>query len=553
MSHFLRETAQKYILFVFLSLFPNFVLGQSSSLEQFIQKRVREMSLDEKVGQLFIVGFPQKTFDSDLERFLVKNKPGSYLLFKRNVASLEQLKLLTEQLYKVSYRSTRLPPFIAIDQEGGSVSRLPIFPTPPNALAIGKTSSPQIAKEMGFRMGLFLREVGVNMNLAPVLDLADPFQFSFIGARAFGSDPELVGLLGTAYSQGLIDAHVIPTAKHFPGSGDSALDPHVTVVASKKSADELRKVDMRPFVEYSRLGPQSAMMMSHLIYPTLDPESEPASFSRQIASEILRKQIGYTGLVMTDDLQMQGSRKLLRPEKAALKALQSGADIVMLTWSFADQERAIQFVKGAVEKGDLKLEELNQKIERILRAKAFANSYRRNPDLPSLISGNVLASQEYDKLEKSILEANLQQQLAEAQGQSVERRPASVNTRVCAASSNLSFLEQLRQGSTLQVETREYERNHSRKKFLSWLEEQKCEVLIFAVTGKSSAQFVERLPAAKKERMILLNLGAPYLVNSASSYFQLIQLYFNHQDAGKSFARILPDILSQKLAANSHQ
>ena len=171
MLKYIREIL--YILSVSLCIcvFPNFVLATPSpGLEKIIDQKIAAMSVEEKVGQLFIVGFPQKTLTAELQKFITQYKPGSYLLFKRNISSLEQIKALNADLYSASYRSTNLPPLIAIDQEGGAVSRLPISPAQPNALALGQTHSPQLAEDMGYQTGLFLREVGFNMNLAPVLD-----------------------------------------------------------------------------------------------------------------------------------------------------------------------------------------------------------------------------------------------------------------------------------------------------------------------------------------------------------------------------------------------
>ncbi len=411
MCKYIRENIRNLSLTLWILLFPHLVLALPANLNTFIDNKISKMSPEEKVGQLFIVGFPQTHIDPELEKFISRYKPGSYLLFKRNIKSAEQIRALNDSLYRLSFKVAKLPPLIAIDQEGGAVSRLPINPAPPNALAVGQTQSPLMAEEMGLITGKFLREVGFNMNLAPVLDIADPFGASFIGVRSFGSDPQLVKDLGVAYSKGLLKARVVPTAKHFPGSGNLKADPHFKVVENNSSLDSIYKKDLEPYRGYSALGPAAAIMLSHYIYPALDDKKEPASFSKKIIQDILRKELNYKGLVITDDLQMQGSKQLLRPEVAALKALQAGADIVMLTYSFPDQEKAFSFILSSLKKGDLSKVEVDQKLKRILTAKAFANLYRRDPKSPSLFEGKSLSSHDYRELEGTILEKNLKSAL----------------------------------------------------------------------------------------------------------------------------------------------
>ncbi|HWU43163.1 MAG TPA: glycoside hydrolase family 3 protein, partial [Bdellovibrio sp.] len=395
---------------VLVCVFPALVPAQpaqNKTYDKIIDEKISQMTLEEKVGQLFIVGFPQSKIDNKLSQFISKYKPGSFLIFKRNIQSLSQIRTLNSDIYQAAYKATTLPPLIAIDQEGGAVSRLPIDPAQPNAFSIGQTQSPLIAEEMGYQTGLFLREVGFNMNLAPVLDVADPFSTSFIGVRSFGPNPVLVKDLGIAYSKGLLRSRVIPTAKHFPGTGNLKADPHSMIVTNSSPISSLKKIDLVPFEGFASLGENVAVMLSHSIYPALDPSQEPASFSSKISTELLRADLKYSGLVLTDDLQMKGSRELLLPEKAAIKALKAGADIVMLTWSFTEQEKAIRAAREAVRSGEISTEELNTKLRRILTVKGFANVYKKDPSLPSVLIGDNLSSPNYASLEDQILNSNI--------------------------------------------------------------------------------------------------------------------------------------------------
>lgn len=506
------------------------------------------MTLDEKVGQLFIVGFPKTQVDKELETFIRKYKPGSFLLFKRNIKSPEQIRALNEELYKISFQAGRLPPLIAIDQEGGAVSRLPIDPAPPNALAIGQTESPTVAEEMGFATGRFLREVGFNMNLAPVLDIADPFSSSFIGVRSFGANAQLVQDMGVSYSKGLLRARVIPTAKHFPGTGNLLDDPHLKVAENRTPLKELYAKDLLPYRGFSTVGPTSAVMLSHFIYPSLDDSKEPASFSKKIIHDILRKELDFRGLVITDDLQMQGSRQLLRPEAAALKALQAGVDIVMLTYSFADQAKAFSYVKNAIQKDDLAKKSVDEKLKRILTAKAFANLYRRDPRLPTLLQGKSLSSNEYRKLEDSILEKNLKAALVPQvlpAKTTPQRGPASdVSEELCLLSPSKPFLDSFKKATPQAVHTKLLSGSVQNSTVSMWIAKRTCKQILFVVTGPKTASLFYNLPSTVKKKSVVINLGAPKLFVRQKKTLRVLNLYFNHEDSGKKVAEHLEEIFS---------
>lgn len=549
MSKYIREIFRILSISLLILVFPNLVLASSSGpdpLSRVIEQRIKTMTAEEKVGQLFIVGFPQVRIEPELNTFISKYKPGSFLLFKRNIKDLAQIKSLNLELYRTSFRVSRLPPFIAIDQEGGSVSRLPISPAPPNALAIGQTQSPLLAEEMGYQTGLFLREVGFNMNLAPVLDVVDPYSASFIGVRSFGSDPALVKDIGMAYSKGLLKAHVIPTAKHFPGTGSMHQDPHLTIVKNNSSLEDMKKRDLVPFIGFSSLGKYTAVMMSHLIYPGLDKTNEPASFSQAISKGLLRDHLQFQGLVMTDDLQMQGSKQVLRPEAAALKALQAGADIVMLTWSFKDQGKAFDYVLKALQDGRLPADYVDEKLRRILHAKAFANIYKRNPHLPTLLANKHLTSSGYQNLENEVLNQNLRSSLIPrhlpTQNKASPRQPASVE-KVCVASASTDFIESFSSGRRQAMPHLKLENTSTTATIAAWMRSKRCSAFFVAVTGPRTARQISGLQAVDKGKTIVVNLGAPRLFPHNRGYRQVLQLYFNHKDAGKKIAEYTEEIL----------
>lgn len=380
------------VFFCLLISYPQSGQAQPQLRDSF---NVNTMTLDEKVGQLFIIGFPEKSLTPALERFIYANKPGSFILFKRNLSSEEQIKCLNDSLNNLSLRLTAQPPLIAIDQEGGQVSRIKFNPPLPSARAVGAGYTPGVARDIARSIGSRLSQLGINMNLAPVLDVDSITGDSFIGSRSYGSHPLSVAAAGVETAEGLIQSGIIPTAKHFPGLGPEKLDPHQTTITRSFQQSNFGFKELFPFIHYTALGPASAIMISQLSYPQLDPSGAPASFSKIIMNDLLRKSLGYDGLIVTDDLQMKGSALIHRPEEAALTSLLAGADMVMLTWSRSTQAAAIQRTLQAVRYGEFPVSLLDEKVRRILRAKQAITplSQRRGIANTASASEEIIANQ----------------------------------------------------------------------------------------------------------------------------------------------------------------
>lgn len=535
-------------------LFPHLSLADNKNLQDLIDQKLAHMTPEQKIGQLFIIGFPETNLTPELKKFIHQYHPGSFILFKRNISSLSQIRKLNESLYHESFLISSVPPLIAIDQEGGAVSRLPIEPPPPNAFALGQTQSPLLAEEMGYETGMFLREAGFNMNLAPVLDVVNPYAASFIGERSFGSDPQGVGEMGVAISKGMIKAHVIPTAKHFPGTGSVIADPHRSVVESSSSKDLLMKKDVVPFKAYAALGTPVAVMLSHLIYPALDSSRQPASFSSKISTDLLRGDLEYKGLVITDDLQMKATKLILTPEEAALKALKAGADVVMLTWSLQDQAKAFQRLQKALKRKEITMSEVNRKVRRILTAKAFVNSYKQPATLSP--SETVLSSERFSYLENAILEQNLRSHLVPTSlpAKEDERAPASaatLNTQVCVVSPSNEFNDSFKQGISQPVPALQMKAASTAAQVTAWGQKNHCDHYIFAVTGFKTSRLIAALPAATKRKSIVANLASPSLLRNEKPYNKVLQLYFPHKEAGKHIAEHIKELLPEGSVASA--
>jgi beta-N-acetylhexosaminidase len=354
------------------------------------------------IGQILMVGFNEAVATPELIKHLRKIKPGAIILFRRNIQNPKQLEHLINQLQRQVNPYLSAPLLFAIDQEGGSVYRIPVNPKIPSPAALGRSQDPQIVERYGAAIGHLLRRNGISMNLAPVLDLDIKNTDSFIGSRSFGTDPALVAQLGFLFAKGLASAGVVPTGKHFPGLGSVLTDPHEQTPVSDLEWNVDWNRELLPFREFSRLSP-SALMLSHVIYPKLDSQRLPASVSPYIIKSVLRDTLGYQGLVITDDLLMKGITSKLAPSDAALASLNSGADLVMLSWSKQDQLLVYNHLKSSLANNRLDKQELLEKVNRIAKVKSLIG-----------LNGTVAAtstnwqSSEIKILNQELLEKNLE-------------------------------------------------------------------------------------------------------------------------------------------------
>ena len=285
------------------------------------------------LGQLFMAGLPGVTLDDSTRNLIEEFRINNFIYFKRNVESPEQLKKLSDDLHRVCTQNNLGPPLIAIDQEGGSVTRLaPPFTQFPDARVLAQSENPENSlSDYASVCSSELKSIGVNYNLAPVLDVCEAGKEYFMEKRSLGGDPGVVGRLGTHVIR-VMQAHGIAAcAKHFPGLGAAVVDPHLKLPYVAKPEPELRAQDILPFQQAVAAGVAS-IMTSHTIYQHLDPES-PATLSKIILTDLLRNDLGYDGVVITDDLEMGAIEKEGDLGQAALQAFAAGADLLLICQS----------------------------------------------------------------------------------------------------------------------------------------------------------------------------------------------------------------------------
>jgi beta-N-acetylhexosaminidase len=326
---------------------------------------VESLSLEEKVGQLFHVGFDAQTASDRIESLVEEYHVGGVIYFTRNVSSPEQTRALSESLQETS----ETPLFISIDQEGGLVNRLPFFPAVPSPMAVGATGDTEYARSVAEMTATQLRAVGVNLNLAPILDINTNPDNPVIGTRSFGETPETVAAFGTTYLETLQSAGILSCGKHFPGHGDAATDSHMDMPRIDAAGERLREVELVPFVEAIDAG-IGAIMSAHVVFPAVaESDDRPATLSKSVLTGLLREDLGFDGIVLTDDMEMNAIAEDVGVERGAIETIKAGADGVYVCHSFDHQRRAIDAVIDAVESGELPESRIDESVERVLAAK----------------------------------------------------------------------------------------------------------------------------------------------------------------------------------------
>ncbi len=324
-------------------------------------------SLLKKIGQLFIIGFNGKTVSSEIKQMIHTYHIGGVILFNRNIGSPEETLALTSELQREARRAKyEFPLLIGVDQENGVVRRLGAGATIlPGAMTLGATHYPHHAYTIGEITGKELQALGINWNLAPVLDINTNPKNPVIGVRSFGECPGKVARFGKAMMTGMRDVGMITTLKHFPGHGDTHVDSHVNLPIITHDVERLHRVELKPFQVCIEEG-ADVVMTAHVYFPHLEPERNvPATLSRSVITDVLRNKLGYQGVVTTDCLEMDAIAQGMGTEEGALQAIKAGADLVMISHTVNKQIRSIYKIYHAVINGQLSEEEIQHAILRI--------------------------------------------------------------------------------------------------------------------------------------------------------------------------------------------
>ena len=334
------------------------------SPEEKVDKLVANMSDADKVGQLLMIGIHGKTLNDDAKFMLNEYRVGGIILFDRNMESKDQVKSLIADINKTGKSAGLTPLFIGIDQEGGAVARMEdqLIKVPP-AEELGKEPIEQ-AVSLAKQSGAELKDLGFNINFAPVADLGLTY------GRSFSTNPDDVVRYASAVGNAYDEAGLWYSYKHFPGIGKTDVDLHADTSVVPVSKETLLNEDTKVFVDLIKQSKPNtyAIMVSHAMYPQIDPD-HPSSLSKAIITDWLRKNMGYNGVVVTDDMDMGALAKHYTFDDMAVQSILAGSDILLVCHEYEHMQEAYNGLMKAVKDGRISKERLDESVKRILLMK----------------------------------------------------------------------------------------------------------------------------------------------------------------------------------------
>ncbi|MFJ7724893.1 beta-N-acetylhexosaminidase [Neobacillus sp. NPDC097160] len=352
---------------------------EKGSRYDLIGQAIDKMSMEEKVGQMLMPDFRNwkgknvTEMNDEIAELVKKYHLGGVILFRENTVTAAQTTKLVSAYQEAAEKYGLL---ISVDQEGGIVTRLQFGTDFPGNMALGASRSEELAEKVGKAIGEELNAVGINMNFGPVLDVNNNPDNPVIGVRSFGEDPELVAKMGNAYIKGLHETGTAATAKHFPGHGDTATDSHLGLPEVPHDIDRLKKVELYPFQQAMDAG-IDAVMSAHVTFPKIDSTKAiskkdgteiaiPGTLSHKVLTGLMREEMGFKGVIVTDAMNMQAIADHFGPVDAAVRAVKAGTDIVLMPVGL---EPVANGLYDAVNSGDISMERIDQSVERILTLK----------------------------------------------------------------------------------------------------------------------------------------------------------------------------------------
>ncbi|OKP93070.1 beta-glucosidase [Paenibacillus sp. P32E] len=338
-------------------------------LETGLDAAVAAMSLNDKIGQVLMCGFDGTAASDEVLKLVADNGIGGVIYFARNVESPEQVALLTADLQKAAAEGGKAPLWISMDQEGGMVARITGgIALMPGGMAIAAAGSLEDAYQAALISGRELAAMGINLNYAPVLDVNNNPQNPVIGVRSFGESPELAADYGAAMIRGYQEAGVAATAKHFPGHGDTDVDSHLDLPMIPHGRERMDQVELVPFRRAIAEG-VDAMMSAHIYFPALEREKLPVTLSKTVLTGLLREELGYQGIIMTDCMEMNAIAEHYGTVEASVLAVEAGADMVLVSHRADRQLAAMEAIRSAVTVGRISEARIDESVRRLLALK----------------------------------------------------------------------------------------------------------------------------------------------------------------------------------------
>ncbi|MDF1563724.1 MAG: glycoside hydrolase family 3 protein [Deltaproteobacteria bacterium] len=515
-------------------------LQRDPVVERRIDDLLAKMSVEDKVGQLLFVGFGGTEVEQGgaIEQLVKGKKVGGVALFSRNVKSIPQVGRFTRELRDLL---PELPPFIAVDQEGGNVVRLrePTTVLPSN-MALGAARDLDLTRRAAASLGHDLWLLGFNMNLAPVLDVNSNPANPVIGIRSFGEDPNLVGGQGGAYVQGLQSADVSAVAKHFPGHGDTGSDSHYDMPSLPHDTARLLSVELVPFQQAIDAN-LDAVMTAHIALPAVEGvPGVPATVSHRVLTGLLRETLGFEGIIITDGLEMKGIVDAYGSGPAAVKAVQSGADMVLILWTKEKKEEVHQHLLTAVREGTISRERLDLSVRRILRAKIARGVLDRPPPGLDAALAELGTGERGRKIAQEVADRSLTL-VRKKEGLTPIDRTRYRKIVLLSGDGTLATELSRRLPELSVVRTRSVP-NRARKQQDVERTIALCkgaDLLIVGVLNRYHTEMLREVRSACSKPTVVVSLGSPYLLGEIQDVDAYLTTYSYRETAAKAAARFL--------------
>lgn len=345
--------------------------GKNESINKKVEDKISTMTLEEKVGQMMFYGVNGTNVDDKVVNLFEDQHAGGIILYgHRNFwgSSLDNNVKYVNSIKKANRQNSDIPLFIGFDEEGGSMSQLPqeLMRTPSKG-ELGNTNDSSLATGIGAGTAKKLKLLGINTDFGTVLDINTNKNNPIIGVRSYGSTKEKVTEFGINELKAIQNEGVIPTVKHFPGHGDTEVDSHLGLPSLNHDLNRLKSTELVPFQTAINNG-VDMVMTAHIMLPQIDKEY-PATMSKKILTDLLRDEMGYKGVIITDDLEMQAISKNWDLREAAIKSVEAGADILLVCHTIENQQKVYNAVVQGVNDGKIDENRIDESVRRILRLK----------------------------------------------------------------------------------------------------------------------------------------------------------------------------------------
>ncbi len=329
-----------------------------------INDSIKNLSINEKIGQMLMVGMDTTNIKPKLKELILKYKVGGIMLYKKNYKNYEEMISIINYIKEIN-KSNKIPILIAIDQEAGRVNRMPInFLNLPSQNRLAKSGEEYIRNSAKISAEM-LNKTGINMNFSPVLDIKRFPDNHAIGDRAYSDKIDDIINYGSIYVNSMKKENIIPVIKHFPGHGTVKKDTHFLVTGIKQNLSDLEKTDIFVFKEVIKKGADT-MLVSHLRLNSIDRKN-PSSMSKKLVSQYIRKKMRYNKVLITDDMRMKGVIVLYGKYQPILKSIKSGIDITL--FKYIENDKIFKKIEKSIEKNKIKEHQINRSVKRILQLK----------------------------------------------------------------------------------------------------------------------------------------------------------------------------------------